>query len=53
MLEPPLQFVSLAGALRVRLPQHASNAAAATTAASLTRDDLQALAGIATGHPDR
>ena len=53
VLEPPLQFVSLPGALRVRLPQHSSNAAAAATAASLTRDDLKALAGIATGHPDR
>jgi diacylglycerol kinase family enzyme len=53
VLEPPLQFVSLPGVLRVRLPQHSSNAAAAATAASLTRDDLKALAGIATGHPDR
>ena len=50
MLEPPLQFVSLPGALRVRLPQRASNGAAAT-AASLTRDDLTALSKIATGHP--
>ena len=50
MLEPPLQFVSLPGALRVRLPQRASNGAAAT-AASLTRDDLTALSRIATGHP--
>ena len=50
LLEPPLQFVSLPGALRVRLPQRASNGAAAT-AASLTRDDLTALSRIATGHP--
>jgi diacylglycerol kinase family enzyme len=52
MLEPPLQFVSLPGALRVRLPQRASNGTAAT-AASLTRDDLRALSRIATGHPRR
>jgi diacylglycerol kinase family enzyme len=50
MLEPPLQFVSLPGALRVRLPQHASNGAAATSA-SFTRDNLRALSRIATGHP--
>ena len=50
MLEPPLQFVSLPGALRVRLPQGASNGAAATSA-SLTRDNLRALSRIATGHP--
>jgi diacylglycerol kinase family enzyme len=53
MLEPPLQFVSLPGALRVRLPQHAGNGAGAATAASLTRDDLKVLATIAAGHPDR
>jgi len=50
MLEPPLQFVSLPGALRVRLPQRASNGAAATSA-SFTRDNLRALSRIATGHP--
>jgi diacylglycerol kinase family enzyme len=50
MLEPPLQFVSLPGALRVRLPQRASNGAAATSA-SFTRDSLRALSRIATGHP--
>ncbi|OAI54864.1 hypothetical protein AYO48_04520 [Gaiella sp. SCGC AG-212-M14] len=50
VLEPPLQFVSLPGALRVRLPQRASNGAAATSA-SFTRDNLRALSRIATGHP--
>jgi diacylglycerol kinase family enzyme len=50
MFEPPLQFVSLPGALRVRLPQRASNGAAATSA-SFTRDNLRALSRIATGHP--
>jgi diacylglycerol kinase family enzyme len=50
MLEPPLQFVSLPGALRVRLPERASNGAAATSA-SFTRGNLRALSRIATGHP--
>jgi diacylglycerol kinase family enzyme len=50
MLEPPLQFVSLPGALRVRLPERASNGAPATSA-SFTRDNLRALSRIATGHP--
>jgi diacylglycerol kinase family enzyme len=50
MLEPPLQFVSLPGALRVRLPERASNGAAATSA-SFTRDNLRTLSRIATGHP--
>ena len=50
MLEPPLQFVSLPGALRVRLPERASNGIAATSA-SFTRDNLRALSRIATGHP--
>ena len=50
MLEPPLQFVSLPGALRVRLPERATNGAAATSA-SFTRDNLRALSRIATGHP--
>ena len=53
MLEPPLQFVSLPGALRVRLPQHASDPSAAATAASLTREDIRVLSRIAAGHPDR
>ena len=50
VLEPPLQFVSLPGALRVRLPERASNGASATSA-SFTRDNLRALSRIATGHP--
>jgi diacylglycerol kinase family enzyme len=50
MLEPPLQFVSLPGALRVRLPERASNGAVATSA-SFTRDNLRTLSRIATGHP--
>jgi diacylglycerol kinase family enzyme len=51
VLEPPLRFVSLPGALRVRLPQNASNPSATATAASLTRDDLTALTRIAAGRP--
>jgi diacylglycerol kinase family enzyme len=47
-LDPPLQFVSLPGALRVRLPQRATTANA-PTGASLTRDDLTALSRVATG----
>jgi len=50
MLEPPLQFVSLPGALRVRVPERASNGAAANSA-SFTRDNLRTLSRIATGHP--
>jgi diacylglycerol kinase family enzyme len=50
MLEPPLQFVSLPGALRVRLPERAANGAAATSA-SFTRDNLRTLSRIAIGHP--
>jgi diacylglycerol kinase family enzyme len=50
MLEPPLQFVSLPGALRVRLPERASHGVAATSA-SFTRDNLRTLSRIATGHP--
>jgi len=50
MLEPPLQFVSLPGALRVRLPERASHGVAATST-SFTRDNLRTLSRIATGHP--
>ena len=50
MLEPPLQFVSLPGALRVRLPERASHGVAATSV-SFTRDNLRTLSRIATGHP--
>jgi diacylglycerol kinase family enzyme len=50
MLEPPLQFVSLPGALRVRLPERASHGVTATSA-SFTRDNLRTLSRIATGHP--
>jgi diacylglycerol kinase family enzyme len=49
-LEPPLRFVSVPGALRVRVPARA--APAGRTIASLTRKDVSALAKIAAGHSD-
>lgn len=50
VLAPPLRFVALPGALRVRLPRHAAGARRARRNASLHRDDLTALARIAAGH---
>ena len=51
MLEPPLQFVSLPGALRVRLPERASDGAAG----NLQRHSLETTSGPCpgsqTGHP--
>ena len=46
MLTPPLRFVSLPGALRVRLPRQLGPA---PRRAALTRDDLTALARVASG----
>jgi diacylglycerol kinase family enzyme len=51
VLEPPLRFRSLPGALRVRLPRHAQGAQRARRNASLTRRDLTALVRIASGRP--
>jgi len=48
-LEPPLRFVSLPGALRVRLPRGAAGISPA--AAALSRSDLTALFRIAAGRP--
>jgi len=48
-LEPPLRFVSLPGALRVRLPRHAAGVSPAAAAVSLTRNDLAVLIRIAAG----
>jgi len=48
-LEPPLRFVSLPGALRVRLPRHAAGVSPAAAAVSLTRNDLVVLIRIAAG----
>ena len=48
VLEPPLRFVSMPGALRVRLPRSAGLAPAAR-AVSLDRSSLAALARVASG----
>jgi diacylglycerol kinase family enzyme len=49
VLVPPLQFVSLPGALRVRMPLHASGVSPAGAAVALTRRDLAGLIRIARG----
>ena len=49
MLEPPLRFVSLPGALRIRLPRHAAGASPAATAGVLTKDGLATLFRVAAG----
>jgi diacylglycerol kinase family enzyme len=51
VLAPPLRFVSLPGALRVRVPRHASGVSPAGGAVTLTRRNLWALARIAAGKP--
>jgi diacylglycerol kinase family enzyme len=51
MLAPPLRFVSLPGALRVRVPRHAHGVSPAAAAVPLTRRNLGALLRIAVGRP--
>ena len=51
LLTPPLRFVSLPGALRVRVPRRARGARRRFRNAALHREDLTALARIATGRP--
>jgi diacylglycerol kinase family enzyme len=51
MLTPPLRFVSLPGALRVRLPRHARGVSPAAAAVPLNRRNLGALLRIAAGRP--
>jgi diacylglycerol kinase family enzyme len=51
MLAPPLRFVSLPGALRVRVPRHAHGVSPAGAAVPLTRRNLWALVRIAAGKP--
>jgi diacylglycerol kinase family enzyme len=51
VLDPPLRFSSLPGALRVRLPRRASWVSPASAAVSLTREDAAALYRVATGKP--
>jgi diacylglycerol kinase family enzyme len=49
MLEPPLRFASLPGALCVRIPRQAAGVSPAAAAVSLSRTDLRALVRIAAG----
>jgi diacylglycerol kinase family enzyme len=51
VLAPPLRFVSLPGALRVRVPRHATGVSPAGGAVTLTRRNLWALGRIAAGKP--
>jgi hypothetical protein len=51
MLAPPLRFVSLPGALRVRVPRHAHVVSPAGAAVPFTRRNLLALMRIAAGKP--
>ena len=51
VIAPPLLFVSLPGALRVRLPRHATGVSPAGAAVTLTRRNLWALLRIAAGKP--
>ena len=51
MLAPPLRFVSLPGALRVRVPRHARGVSPAAAAVPLTPRNLGALLRIAAGRP--
>jgi diacylglycerol kinase family enzyme len=58
LLAPPLRFLSLPGALRVRLPRHARGLSPAGAAVSVNRGDFTALLRIAAGKagcrgPDR
>jgi diacylglycerol kinase family enzyme len=50
-LVPPLRFVSLPGALLVRVPRHASGVSPAGAAVTLTRRNLRTLVRIAAGKP--
>jgi diacylglycerol kinase family enzyme len=51
ILAPPLRFVSLPGALRVRVPRHATGVSPAGGAVMLTRRNVWALVRIAAGKP--
>jgi diacylglycerol kinase family enzyme len=51
VLTPPLRFVSLPGALRIRVPRHAAGLSPAGVAVTLTRRNLWALMRIAAGKP--
>jgi diacylglycerol kinase family enzyme len=49
-MEPPVRFRTLPGALRVRLPRHATGLAPQAGTVALTREDLSALLQVAKGH---
>jgi diacylglycerol kinase family enzyme len=51
LLAPPLRFVSLPGALRVRMPRQARGVSPAGRAVTLTRRDFRRLLRIAAGKP--
>jgi diacylglycerol kinase family enzyme len=51
VIAPPLLFMSLPGALRVRVPRHATGISPAGGAVTLTRRNLWALVRIAAGKP--
>ena len=51
VLTPPLLFVSLPGALRVRVPRHSAGVSPAWGTVPLTRKNLGALVRIAAGRP--
>jgi diacylglycerol kinase family enzyme len=51
MLAPPLRFLSLPGALRVRVPRHAHGISPARRAVPLTPRNVWALTRIAAGRP--
>ena len=53
VMAPPLRFVSLPAALRVRIPRTASGVSPAGAAVTLTRRDLTRLLRIAAGKPGR
>jgi diacylglycerol kinase family enzyme len=52
-LAPPLRFVSLPSALRVRMPRHAKGLSPAGAAVPLTRRDLARLSRVAVGKPNQ
>jgi hypothetical protein len=51
VLEPPLRFVSLPGALRVRVPRRVTGVSPAGGVVALTPRNLMALLRIAAGKP--
>ncbi len=51
LMDPPLIFETLPGALRVRLPSHASGLAPAATSVQLTPSSIKDLFRVAAGRP--